>query len=579
MPLLHRLSLLALASLGAVLFAAPSFAARPVPADIPSAQIDALPFTLLSPHFAVHYQSDLIGDPARWAITQTTAGDIAALAERALAAETAAGYAPPMSDGVLGGDARTDIYVEDLSAYIKDQSKLGALDVTVPDDAAALQTSSYIVLAGDQPKLALGQHTIAREVFHTILLSIWQPRRPLLSTDINDYWLLEGSAEWMGFLVEPNDISIGLKFGPPDMALDCRDPIGTNQCDFNDYANNGYSRWAFFEYLSETYGPSFVRRVFELGPSAGSAVKAVDNALVEKGTTLAATYNAWTLFDLLGSYTPAGLQGIPPLVYHQLETGIKPPPKPQIVKVPVNHLSTRIVQFNRGDGDPTQACYEATLSLTVAMPAGTLSKPVFWWNANGSAPVALTIVGSNAFAPIPWDTCTWGANSGYLSIPNASADTPSTSKVDAADFVVTWNMSVDTSKPVSVIDPPGPVTVSGPVVAVDNGEVAPTVVVEGSVVLRLAAKDRVLRLLVVSSGEGKLHAMLGGVDLGSPTLRAGNNDVRFTLPVSTLTALRRSASNNVLTLTAFSPQATKAGASVTRRVVVPTPAKKKLHRK
>jgi hypothetical protein len=116
-----------------------------------------------------------------------------------------------------------------------------------------------------------------------------------------------------------------------------------------------------------------------------------------------------------------------------------------------------------------------------------------------------------------------------------------------------------------------------PVVPVSSLEVAPLVDVAGSELLRLGANERVIRLLVESSGEGKLHAMLGGVDLGSPTLRAGNNDVRLTLPTSALSALRRAAATtkSVLTLTAISPQGTQTGDSVTRRLVVAKPAKKK----
>jgi hypothetical protein len=148
--------------------------------------------------------------------------------------------------------------------------------------------------------------------------------------------------------------------------------------------------------------------------------------------------------------------------------------------------------------------------------------------------------------------------------------------VDAADFSVSGALNVDTSQPTSASAPPAPVSTDPSVVAVSNLEVAPFVDVAGSEVLRLGAGQRVIRLLVESSGEGKLHATLGGVDLGSPTLRAGNNDVRLTLPVSALSALRRTAAaNGLLTLTAISPLGTQTGASVTRHVAVAKPAKKK----
>ena len=81
-----------------------------------------------------------------------------------------------------------------------------------------------------------------------------------------------------------------------------------------------------------------------------------------------------------------------------------------------------------------------------------------------------------------------------------------------------------------------------------------------------------------SSGSGVLQASLGGQALGTASLRAGNNDVRWTLPKALLAGLRRSASagGNVLKLTPLSPSGSMAGAAVTRAVAV-DPAKTKKH--
>jgi len=506
MPRLRRLALLASVGVGSAVLAGPAFGARPTPVE--------LPFTIATPHFVVHFQSDKVNSPT-YAITQTTAGDIAAGAERAYSAELADGYAAPVADGALGGDARLDIYVMDLTAS-------GALGLTVPDNPAGAQSSSYIELDGTQPELAFSQHTIAHEFFHTIQLSIWQPQLA------SDYWLLEGSAEWMGYRVDGYNTSIGLELGPNDLALDCRDSLGTNMCDLSDdYKNNGYARWPFFEYVAEKYGSSFVSDLFSQGAAGaggiGAATAALSSALVAKGTTLADTYNAWTQADLIGGYSVKALQGVAPTVVSTVRTGIDGGSL-GTVKIPVNHLSTRIIEFDRGNNDASHVCYVAALSISVAMPAGTQSKPVFWWNAGGSAPIQLSTNGNTAVGAIPWDTCKWPANAGYLALPNASQN------VDAADFAVSGSLTVDTSHPTSVIAPPAQIPTLTPVVPVSSLEVAPLVDVAGSELLRLAAGEHMIRLLVESSGDGKLHAMLGGVDLGSPTLRAGNNDVRLALP-------------------------------------------------
>jgi hypothetical protein len=69
------------------------------------------------------------------------------------------------------------------------------------------------------------------------------------------------------------------------------------------------------------------------------------------------------------------------------------------------------------------------------------------------------------------------------------------------------------------------------------------------------------------------------VALGAAPLRAGNNDVRWVLPVSLVSALRTTSSNKVLSLTSVSPSGA-AGATLTRHVVIvrSKPAAKKRHK-
>jgi hypothetical protein len=553
MRYLRRFVLLSVVAVGSAVLAGPAFGARPV-----------LPFTIDTPHFIVHYQSDLVspGTPT-WAITQTTAGDIAALAERAYTAEVVTdGFPAPLNDG----DGKTDIYVVDLSA-------LSALGLTTADNPGAATSSSYIQLDGTSKELAFSQHVIAHEFFHTIQVSTWLPANPA------DNWFLEGTAEWMGYRVDAYNTLFGggAFYGPQDMALDCADP-NTNKCDFNDYANNGYSRWAFFEYLTEKYGNAFVQDVLARGAAGApglSAFDAISAALVAKGTTVADTYNVWTQADLIGGYGIAALQSRQPPVYVNWQTGLGGDLGK--VLVPVNHLSTRTVRFTRGDGDTSHLCYAAHLLLTVGMPAGTQSKPVFWWNASGNPPIPLTISGNSATASIPWDTCTYASTRGFLALPNASSNV---TKVDAADFSVKATVSIDS--PSAIATPSAPPNLVGtvtPVIQVTAADVAPTLFLFGPEILRLSSVDTKLRLIVESGSEGTVQAKLGTVVLGTASIRAGNNDVRFKLPAGMLRTLRRSASaGNVLTLTPISPNGTTIGQAVTRTVSVLAP-KVKQHRK
>ena len=550
---LRRFGLLCAVAAGSAVLAGPAFAARPGAL--------AYPFTIQTPHFVVHYQSDLLsGLPA---ITQTTAGDVAALAERAYKSEiTDDGFPVPPSDGVLGGDGRIDIYVDDP----------GALALTVPDNLAASPTTAYIELDGAQD-VALQQHTIAHELFHVIQLGLWQPLP--FPAHLPDYWLLEGSAEWMGFRVDHYNPSFGIDLGPSDMALDCRDPLGGNMCDLVDaYRNDGYSRWPFFEYLVEKYGTSFIRDIFTqaaAGAPAATSMSAITAALAAKGTTLEDTYNAWITADMTAAYSVTALQSLKPIPSATVQTGTVSGPL-DVPKVDVNHLSTRYIKFTRGDNDASHLCYVATLNLSVAMPGGTYSKPVFYWDAKGSSPTSLTVSGNTASAAIPWDTCTYSSNSGYLAISNASSTMNSI--VDAADFTVTASLSVDTTKLATPTPPPAPVSLNTPVVPVGAADIAPTLELFGPEILKLSATQTKLRLIVSSNGQGSVRGRLGSVDLGKVAIRAGSNDVRFTLPKNVLKSLRRSASaSNVLTLTPVSSDGSAAGAPLVRKVSIATPKK------
>ena len=533
-----RLSLLAAVVLGAAAFTNTAFA-RPSPV--------AFPNTLGSTHFLVHFQSD-VANNAQFAITQTQAGDIASNAERAYTAELADGYPAPPSDVLVDGDPRIDIYVDDLSGT-------GALAYAQPDTLSSPDTG-YIVVDGADPEHAFSEHTIAHELFHILQFGIW------VSSQTSDYWLYEGSADWMGYRVDGYAGTYAL--GPSDMSLDCRDPLGTQECDTSsDYLNNGYSRWPFFEYLAEKYGASFMQGIFAQGQAgAPTATAALANALTAKATTLADTFNAWSTVQMTGNYTVVPLQTQKPAPYAFVQTGSTSGALP-VQRVSVNHLATRYLEYDRGDSNVSDPCFAATLSLTVTIPAGTLSKPTFYWDGPGGSPVALTINGSTATASIPWDTCTWLVNQGFLSLPNASQT------VDSADFVVNATVTVDTTKPATASSPTDPVSVWGPVVQVPSAQLPPTIFLYGPELLTLSASDKQLRLIVQSSGDGSLQAAIGSTSLGSGTLRAGNNDLRFTLPAILLQALRRSANvSNVLTLTPVAASGGAHGQTITRHVLI-----------
>ncbi len=137
---------------------------------------------------------------------------------------------------------------------------------------------------------------------------------------------------------------------------------------------------------------------------------------------------------------------------------------------------------------------------------------------------------------------------------------------------------MDLSTPTAATLPPDPIY-TGPTVAAPTTDAVPTIFVYGAQIIRVSTADRMVRLIVFSTGEGKLQASAGTKNLGTYQLRAGNNDIRFKLPQSIVNALRKPAGRtvnaSVLTLKFLSPGGA-AGVTVSRKLaLVKPPAHKK----
>src|SRR6266540_1549806 len=134
----------------------------------------------------------------------------------------------------------------------------------------------------------------------------------------------------------------------------------------------GYSRWPFWQSVTQLYGHGFVKEVFLHGAAnpGETGVAALQGALAAHGATLADTFINWTVQQMAGTYGLTVLDQMKPKIWGAaIKTGTTSATLPAI-QVPVNHLATRLVEFDRGDGSGASACFAATLSLTVTMPAG-----------------------------------------------------------------------------------------------------------------------------------------------------------------------------------------------------------------
>lgn len=505
----------------------------------------ALPEQLTTTHFVVHYDGAPV-DPDAKKVLHQDAADLAGLLEQAYTHfVTNLGYPAPLDDG----DGRIDVYVTDLSS-------IGALGVAFPDNAVA-QTSGYVQIDDDMVR---SSETIAHELFHLIQYS---QRRTL------DGYVLEGMAEWAGFnfvgfpltvdVGAPDPTPLGDTLGAPDMSLTC----SGSACGLDGYEAGGYSRWHFFQYLTERFGGQPVKDLLAKAASLGddSGANVITAYLADKGTSLSDAFTEWTVANLTGGYSAPGLKGLAPATYATPALTGSESGTLATQKIAVNHLATRFVGFRRGSGS-TGPCHAATLNLTVTLPAGVGSRPYFHWSAPGSTPVPLAVSGSTATASVPWDTCTW-LHTGYLALPNPTV------AVDGALFTVASSITVDKKKlATSVLPPTGRYT--GPTVPAPTAEEPPTIALYGPETLRVSRKSRVLRLVVFAGSDGKLDVRLGGLALGERKLRTGNNDLRFKLPATAFRALssaRVKRATQTLTVTSLAPNGSR-GDSLTRKLLL-----------
>jgi hypothetical protein len=523
--------------------------------------------TLTSDHFMVHYSRiDDSTDCPTVSITQATAGDILGWAERAYSYYTSWGYAAPVLDNP-DGDSYVDLVVDEFDKPAPTCITYGNIDPSIPVDGEgtlkrwdALVNPVAPLGAGEVHLQATGRrgisyHAVAKEVFQLFALKADASADP---------WLRDATAEWAAAHTEG---ALGGVETNPDRTIDC---VGT-ECGDTDFDRNG--GWMIFQYLAEHYGntnvpdgdPAIVKAVWDQAAANPAALGTTDLAAVlPSGTSLAGFFNAFANARLTGNFKFEPLAGVLPSVFDEVAVPESSATIPTS-KVAVNHLAARYLAFRHGTG--TGPCYEASLTLNVAIPAGVESAPAYYANTLGASAQPLTLSGSNASITVPWNTCADSPDA-YLSLPNATLG------LDGREFVVTGSVSVDRSKPSTPSPPPPGTKVVGNVIPTPTTDPVPTLRIYAPEVLRVSTRNRLLRFAVFSSGDGKLQAVLGSANLGTATLRSGNNDVRFVLPQALFRGLRTKSASNLLQLTSVSPGGTK-GATVTRRVLIQATKPKK----
>jgi hypothetical protein len=522
MPRIARLLLLCVvvgAALGGL--AVPRALAAPTPpscADLKNGNL------VESAHVALYYwDDDETGAPAY--LSETQAGMLLATLERAYQSFQAAGFPAPDVDPV---NHKVTFQVMDLTPW-----KWSAIPCA-GDGGGYLDKASVTGAYGD--------YHLASNVFTQVAYGL----------AITDAWLVYGVSAWAAWHALGYPPLSVETIGPFDMSLNCASLNAPHfNCSPDGFANDGETRWPFYEYLAEKYGTHLMIDIFTAASSAPDGLTALQNALAAKGTTLGAEYSSFAGKLLYGGWSATPLNAaVIPVSGSPIQTGASSGAIPS-QSVGVNHLATRFLEIDRGDGDGSHACYEAALTLTVTMPAGVTSQPTFLWVGGGSTPVSLSISGQTATTTVPWDTCKWGSKA-YLSLPN-------TSVVDGESFVVSGTLAVDFSKPASAATPPPPSPVYGTVVNAGSTSAVPTLSLFGPSTLKVKDDATQLKLALQASGEGSVRVSIGSASVGTFRLVTGGNNLKVTLPKQY---------SGKLTLTPVAPDGTTTGAALSRALEV-----------
>jgi len=367
-------------------------------------------------HFLVHYGPGVPDSDAQAA---------AANLDSAYATEVDGwGFPAPIAGGA---DGEVDVYIEDTGSYLGE---------SYHDDYTAPTTSGYILLS---PSSATSASAAAHELFHLIQYAIYAHGAK---------FLVEGTAEWAAADVTRSTGWLLTYWASPEQPLDC---LAGSACAPTPDQDHSYSRWLFFEHLSEHYGPGIVREILtragqlDAGTDAGLDLQAIDDVLAAHGSSLVQEFNSFAADNAAADYSFPGLAGsgraAQPAVadYTGVASGSLAPDT-----LTVDHLAARYVSFLSGDPRFSNAgCGAATLHLHVTLPAGSDAQPVIA-DSDGEHPLALN--GGDAGIDLPWTTCT--GSSALLALPNASRT------LDGAAFTVNASVSPTAPKLRAATAPP-----------------------------------------------------------------------------------------------------------------------------
>ena len=260
---------------------------------------------LETPNFRIHYTFE--GNDA--VLSQEYVEYVGQAAEEAWQTEVVQmGWPIPPNDGVLGGDARFDIYLQDLLGAGEEALGYTVPDVVVGDNpnTPAVETAaagSFLVLENDfadaqeegsATPFTLAHTTIAHELNHALQFGFD-------SADLHN-WMYEATATWMETAVAGKDQDatgyVYDAFQYPELCFGTINDPGEGAVQ--------YGEWIFIQMMVDELGPDAVVRYWEQ-IAALDGWAALEQAIAPSGMDLASFVAKYRLKNLARDYTLAPL--------------------------------------------------------------------------------------------------------------------------------------------------------------------------------------------------------------------------------------------------------------------------------
>ena len=255
---------------------------------------------------------------------------------------TKLGYRKPLSDGTLGGNSKTDVYLADVGS----EGYYGYCTSDASSASTASQIDAYCVLDNDYARSQFPYHTATENLHVTAAHEFFHAVQFAYDADEDD-WFMEGTAAWMEDEVY-DGVDDNRQYLAASMLSDPYVPLDTGSGDFE------YGAWIFWRYLSESAragaadDPTVIRNVWHAAIGKPYSTLALRRVLAARGGGFAKSFtNFGTAIRNPARYLSEGrhYRAAPLERSATLTTRRRSSPA---WSIPVDHMSHSFIRFTPG---------------------------------------------------------------------------------------------------------------------------------------------------------------------------------------------------------------------------------------